>query len=177
MEVRPLREVALPAKGFAELRRSLRDEVGALAAVHGLHAAGFGVGEDLFRAFQRTADRPVRELPEEDLWDRLARFFAQKGWGTLRQRSLHPGIGILESQDWAESVPGTESQPSCAFTTGVLSNFLTLAAGGPVAVLEVTCTSRGDDACGFAFGSEVVVHELYGHLLEGVGLDDALARL
>ena len=50
-------------------------------------------------------------------------------------------------------MPGAESQPSCAFTTGVLSNFLTLAAGGPVAVLEVTCSSRGDDMCGFAFGS------------------------
>lgn len=177
MEVRPLREVALPAKGFAELRRSLRDEVGALAAVHGLHAAGFSAGEDLFHGFARTLDTAVRGVPEDELWERVARFFKQKGWGTLRHRSLHPGIGILESADWAEAVPGAESQPSCAFTTGVLSNFLTLAAGGPVAVLEVTCSSRGDDLCGFAFGSEAAVHELYGHLLEGASLDDALARL
>lgn len=177
MEVRPLREVALPSRGFTELRRSLRDEVGPLAAVHGLHAAGFGVGEDLFGAFVRSLDRPLREVPESELWDRLSRFFQQKGWGTLRHRPLHTGVGILESPDWAEAERGTESQPSCAFSTGVLSNFLTLAAGGPVAVLEVGCASRGDDVCSFAFGSETAIHELYGHLLEGVGLDDALARL
>ena len=50
-------------------------------------------------------------------------------------------------------------------------------AGGPVAVLEVTCRTRGDDACAFAFGSEGAVHELYGKLLEGADLDGALDAL
>ena len=59
----------------------------------------------------------------------------------------------------------------------LLSHFLTLAAGGPVAVLEVSCLSRNDDGCTFAFGSEDAVHRLHRHLVEGLSLDEALARL
>ena len=51
------------------------------------------------------------------------------------------------------------------------------AAGGPVAVLEVTCRTRGDDGCTFAFGSAATIHDLYGLLLEGQDLDSALASL
>jgi len=177
MEVRAPREVALPAQGFAHLRRSLRDEVGQLAAVHGLHAAGYAVGEDLYGAFVRTLDTTPSQVPEEVLWERLGRFFQQRGWGVLGHRAVHPGVGVLESADWAESDRDTEGQPSCAFSAGLLSSFLTQLAGGPVAVLEVGCATRGDDRCVFAFGSETAIHELYGHLLEGAGLDDALARL
>jgi hypothetical protein len=46
-----------------------------------------------------------------------------------------------------------------------------------VAVLEVDCRARGADRCCFAFGSEVAIHDLYGHLLDGSDLDDALAAL
>lgn len=177
MEARSTREVALPAQGLAHLRRSLRDEVGQLAAVHGLHAAGYGVGEALFSAFARTLDEPPAQIPEEALWERLSRFFQQRGWGVLRHRAVHSGVGVLESAEWAESDRDTESQPSCAFSAGLLSSFLSQLAGGPVAVLEVACATRGDDQCVFAFGSETAIHELYSHLLEGAGLDEALARL
>jgi len=177
MDARAAREVALPAKGLSRLRRSLREEMGPLAAVHGLHAAGYGAGEDMFDAFTLSLEAPPTELPEAALWERLSRFFQQKGWGTLRHHALHSGVGVLESVDWAEAERDTESQPSCAFTTGLLSSFLTLVAGGPVAVLEVGCASRGDSACRFAFGSESAIHQLYAHLLEGAELDDALARL
>lgn len=177
MEARSPREIALPAQGFARMRRSLRDEVGPLAAVHGLHAAGYAVAEELHQAFLRALGAPPGELSGDALWERLAKFFQQKGWGTLHHRDLHPGIGGLESADWAEAERDTEAQPSCAFSTGLLSGFLTLLAGGPVAVLEVGCVSRGDESCLFAFGSETAVHELHGHLLEGVDVEDALARL
>lgn len=177
MEARPPREVALPAQGFARLRHALRDEVGPLAAVHGLHAAGYGVGEAFFALFTRTLEADPGQVPEEELWGRLSRFFQQKGWGTLQHRAAHPGVGLLETFDWAEVERETETQPACAFTAGLLSSFLTGLAGGPVAVLEVACASRGDDGCVFAFGSETAIHELYGHLLEGAALDDALALL
>lgn len=177
MESRPVREVALPARGIVHLRRSLRDEVGQLAAVHALHAAGYAAGEALFQRFEAGLGGGAANLTRDALWDRMDRFFRDRGWGALKQNPLHPGVGALESGDWAEAEPGTETQPSCAFSTGMLSSFLTGLAGGPVAVLEVRCASRGDGVCSFAFGSEAVIHDLYGHLLEGASLSDALERL
>lgn len=177
MESRPAREVALPARGIVHLRKSLRDEVGQLAAVHCLHAAGYAAGEGLFERFQAGLDGDAARLPPGALWERMDRFFRERGWGGLTHQSLHPGVGTLESSDWAEAEPGTETQPSCAFSTGMLSSFLTGLAGGPVAVLEVKCASRGDGVCTFAFGSETAIHDLYGHLLEGASFSDALQRL
>jgi hypothetical protein len=177
MEGRPTREVALPARGLGELRRALRDEVGPLATVRGLHAAGFSAGDGLFQAFTRTLDGPAVEMAHDELWERVSRFFQQKGWGSLQHRQPHPGIGVLESPDWAEAEAGTENQPSCSFATGLLSGFLSQLAGGDVAVIEVGCASRGDRACTFAFGSEAAVHGLYGHLVEGAAFEAALEQL
>jgi hypothetical protein len=177
MQARPLREVALPALGLSKIRLALREEVGPVAAVHALHSAGFAAGAELFQEFQRTLQAELGELPEPVLWERLAAFFRQRGWGSLGHRRVHPGVGLLESPDWAEAVPHTEEQPQCAFSTGLLSNFLTLLAGSPVAVLEVRCRSRGDDACSLAFGSEATIQRLYERLLEGDTLDEALQQL
>ena len=177
MQARPVREIALPALGLTKLRLALREEVGPVAAVHALHSAGFASGGELFEQFRRGLEGPVQELSEDELWRRLSSFFQQRGWGGLAHRRVHPGVGLLESADWAEAVPGTEEQPQCAFSTGLLSNFLTLLAGSPVAVLEVRCRSRGDERCGLAFGSEATIQRLYERLLEGDGLDQALAGL
>ena len=175
MESSTPREVALPARGLTELRRSLREEVGPLASVQALHAAGYASGEDLYRGFLQSAPGEILTLGTDRFWRRLSRFFRQKGWGGLIHETAHPGVGLLKSEDWAEADGGTETQPSCAFTSGLLSHFLTLAAGGAVAVLEVDCVSRGDECCTFAFGSEATIQELYGQLLEGSSMDEALA--
>ena len=177
MEGRGPREVALPAQGLAQMRHALRDEVGPVAAIHALHAAGYAAGEGILELFQKSVGSPLGELPEEELWSRLSEFFGRRGWGGLRHRAPHPGVGILESPDWAESLPDSESQPACAFTTGLLSSFLTDMAGGPVAVLEVSCRSRGDELCRFAFGSEATIQSLYEKLVDGATLDEALERL
>ena len=172
------REVALPANGLALLRRSLQREAGPLPAIHALHAAGFGAGGALWEVIRRGPGREPTDLDEEGFWIRLAAALGRRGWGTLVHRAAHPGVGLLASTDWAEAAPnGDERQPSCTFTTGMLSALLTQAAGGPVAVLEVTCQTRGDDHCTFAFGSAATVHDLYGLLLEGQDLDGALAAL
>ena len=104
---------------------------------------------------------------------------ARRGWGTLRHEQAHDAVGLLHSRDWAEPPPDgpTGSDASCGFTTGFLSGLLSALAGGPVAVLEVSCRGRGDDACTFAFGSETAIHELYGHLLDGADMAAALAAL
>ncbi len=87
-------------------------------------------------------------------------------------------MGLLSSSDWAEaSVDEIDPDASCCFSTGFLSGLLSQLAGGPVAVLEVECRTRGEAACRFAFGSEGAIHDLYGHLIEGGDLDGALASL
>lgn len=172
----PTDEVALPAAALAELRRALRAEAGPLATVHALHAAGYGAGGPLFEVFSGTGDLDDRD--EEAFWGGLSDFLARRGWGTLAHSAPHPGIGLLSSGNWPEATPqAPERQPACAFGAGLLSSLLTHAAGGPVAVLEVGCRSRGDDRCTFAFGSEAAVHELYGLLLDGRDLDTALSEL
>lgn len=177
MESRPTREVALPARGLTEIRRSLREEVGALASVHALHAAGYAAGEELFRSFARGHEDDLHQMEGAAFWSALSRFFSSRGWGQLGHEQAHPGVGLLRSEDWAEAESDSENQPSCAFSAGLLSHFLTLAAGGPIAVLEVECVSGGSGCCTFAFGSEGAIHELYGHLLEGTSVGDALARV
>ena len=169
------REVAFPARALLHIRRALREETDPLATVHALHAAGYGCGEDIFGQFSRGA--VLTEVDHQSFWAGVSTFFQSRGWGRLTHSAPHPGIGVLESRDWAEAEGGEESQPSCAFTAGMLSNFLSMAAGGGVAVLETTCRARGDDSCSFAFGSEDAIHSLYGHLLDGRTVPEALEQL
>lgn len=170
------REVALPATALAALRRALREEAGPLATVHAMHAAGYDAGGPLFETFAGASD--VARRDESAFWRGLSDFLDRRGWGTLEHSAPHPGIGLLSSTDWAEvGSDASERQPACAFGAGLLSSLLSRAADGPVAVLEVACRSRGEGRCAFAFGSETTVHELYGLMLEGRDLDDALAEL
>lgn len=178
MESSELRDVAIPAVGLTTLRRSLQQDVGPLAAIHALHTAGFQTGEALWTALRRGPGREFSELDEAGFWTRLGTALGKRGWGTLTHRPAHPGVGLLASPDWAEAVGGAnEEQPSCTFSSGMLSALLTGAAGGPIAVLEVTCRARGDDRCTFAFGSSATVHDLYGFILDGQDLETALASL
>jgi hypothetical protein len=171
------REIALPAASFAALARALRAEGGALAAIHGLHAAGYGAGEAVYqRLFRGRGDRAA-EIPGPEFWRMLNRFLSTRGWGSLIHSSPHPGVGFLISPDWAEADGGEGTQPSCSFTVGLLAHVLTRVASAPVAVLEVTCRTAGQSACTFAFGSEATIHDLYGLLLEGKEVDRALAEL
>ena len=173
-----IRDVAIPAAGLVALRIALRQETGQLPAIHALHAAGFGTGEALWETLRRGPGRDLATLDETSFWPRLSAALGRRGWGTLSHRAAHPGVGLLESSDWAESqTDGAERQPSCTFSSGMLSALLSGIAGGPVAVLEVTCRTRGDARCTFAFGSAATVHDLYGLLLDGQDLDSALAAL
>lgn len=172
------REVAVPASALVELRQALRREAGPLATTHALHAAGFDAGTTMHGIFSAGAAAPLASLGEEAFWAALREFLARRGWGTLRHERVHPALGLMTSPDWAEANHEiAERQPSCAFTSGMLASILGKVAGGPIAVLEVQCRSKGDASCRFALGSETVVHELYGVLLEGIPLDEALEGL
>jgi len=172
------RDVAIPATGLIALRRQLEREAGSLAAIHALHAAGFSAGEALWESLRKGRAGELSELDQESFWERITSLLGRRGWGRLVHDAVHPGVGLLASADWAESI-GTrdEDQPSCTFSTGMLSGLLTGAAGGPIAVLEVSCRAQGDERCAFAFGSAATVHDLYGLLLDGRALPSALAAL
>lgn len=175
---RRVREMALPATALVTLRRSLRTEAGPLPTVHALHAAGYRAGESMARIFLEGLARPLDELTVPAFWERFRTFWSRRGWGSLVHDDVHPSIGLLRSDDWAEAgEERVETQPSCAFTSGMLASILGEAAEGPVAVLEVRCRARGDDECVFAFGSETRVHDLYGRLLEGDDLKGVLDAL
>lgn len=178
MESSELRDVAIPAVGLVTLRRALLKDLDPLQAIHSLHSAGFTSGEALWESLRRGLGSDPSELDEGGFWSRLAAAMARRGWGTLSHEAAHPGVGILSSPDWAEAT-GTagERQPSCTFSSGMLAALLTGAAGGPIAVLEVRCRTRGDDRCSFAFGSAATVHDLYGLILDGRDLESALDSL
>jgi hypothetical protein len=172
------RDLAIPAIGLVTLRRHLEREAGPLAAIHALHAAGYGTGEALWDALRKARSGDPTELDQEGFWERITSVLGRRGWGRLVHEPVHPGVGVLASADWAESLgAGDEAQPSCSFSTGMLSGLLSGAAGGPIAVLEVSCRAQGDERCTFAFGSAATVHDLYGLLLDGRPLQAALASL
>ncbi len=169
---------ALPAAALIHLHRALRKEVGPLEAVHALHDAGFATGDLLFRELQDRMGPNIPELHESRFWKELDAFFDAKGWGGLTHERVHPGLGMLRARDWGESDPESPgTQPSCAFSAGLLAHILGRIAGGALAVLEVACRSRGDGECHFLFGSEPAIHEVYGLLLDEGSLDAALGRL
>jgi predicted hydrocarbon binding protein len=173
------REVVVPVSIFTALRRELVRESGPLATIHSLRAAGYTAGEEAASAFPTSQNEDVGAVPESEFWSRITTFFNRRGWGTLSRDGSTEAVGILVSDDWVESaeVVDDDDGTSCSFTTGFLSGFLSRLAGGRVAVLEVTCRGLGDGRCTFAFGSETAIHELYGRLLEGLDLPQALASL
>jgi hypothetical protein len=172
-----IREVALPASTLSELAHALVAQAGALGSIHALHAAGYASGAHVHDGFKRAMKESAADTSEREFWGGLSRFLERRGWGTLSHDPRHPGVGLLTSTDWAEAEGRQESQPSCSFSVGLLSRLLSGVAGAPVAVLEVSCRSHGDPSCTFAFGSPATMHELYGQLIEGGGIDGALARL
>lgn len=175
---RPSRDPVVPAGTLTFLRRALRKEAGPLGTTHALHGAGYAAGEATLSSIcEEIGATDPSELEEDRFWSELSRFFDERGWGRFEHDRVHPGMAILSSDDWMEADPdGTESQPGCAFSCGVFAHVLSRVAGGPVAVLEVTCRSRGDERCTFLFGSEGAVHQAYGHLLDGASVEQALAR-
>ena len=172
------REIAVPVSVFAALRAELEKEAGTLPTVHALHHAGYTAGVAAAASFARDGGAPPQSLGVDAFWSKLADFFGRRGWGTLRHEPAHPAVGVLTSADWAEAA-GEEGGPeaSCHFSTGFLSGILSELAGAPVAVLEVGCRLRGQDECRFAFGSEGVIHQLYGRLVDGGDFEGALAAL
>ena len=177
IQTRP-RSMALPAGALRALHRAVRSEAGPLAAAHALQAGGYETAESFWDDLERALGREPDSLGEAAFFRMLSEFLQGRGWGSLKHSTPHAAVGLLASGDWAEAgEAGEETQPTCAFSAGLLAGLLSRAAGGPVAVLQVGCRSRGDGECAFAFGSEATIHDLYGLLLDGRSLAAALAEL
>jgi predicted hydrocarbon binding protein len=176
-------ELALPVASLAAIRDSLVAEVGADAAASALRAAGYAAGDALFTALtQPFGDAPddgsaLANLSASTFWLRLSQLFSTRGWGTLTQAQVHPGVGAFETSNWVEPVPETAARPSCFFTTGLLANLLGHAADSEIAVLEVECRSRGDERCRFLFGAPATLEALYGRLRSGEPVDQTIESL
>lgn len=172
------REVAIPASVFESLHSEVASEAGTLRTVRALHHAGYHAGSEAAASMNHEAGGDAFSLSQGGFWSSLSGFFSKRGWGTLNHDAPHPAIGILRTNDWAEARPEVNAdEATCSFTTGYLSGLLTQLAGAPVAVLEVSCRSRGEASCAFAFGSETAIHNLYGTLLEGADMASALEAL
>lgn len=172
------REIAVPVSVFADLRTELEKEAGTLQTVRALHLAGYRAGLAAAIALNKEAGGDAFRLSESGFWTHLSDYLAKRGWGSIAHRSVHPGVALLTSSDWAEATPDDiEADAACNFSAGFLSGVLSQLVGGPIAVFEVHCRSRGDASCDFAFGSETAIHDLYGQMLEGADLERALAAL
>ena len=173
-------EIAVPVSVFRVLMAELEKTAGTLPTVHALHQAGYQAGATAAPGLviKDEKDETMMEMEESAFWNKLTEFFQERGWGTLIHRSPSSAVGILCSSNWAEaSIDSNDPTASCFFSTGFFSGLLTELAGSPIAVLEIECRTRGEDACEFAFGSEGAIHRLYRRLLEGVDLDGALTAL
>lgn len=172
------REIAVPVSVFDTLRHELEEAAGTLQTVRALHHAGYQAGLQAAQSVNREAGGQALSLSSTGFWGHLSDFLSKRGWGTVNHRSPHAAVGILRTTDWAEAeTEETSPNAACNFSAGYLSGLFSQLAGGPVAVLEVSCRARGDDACDFAFGSETAIHDLYGRLLDGADFDSALAEL
>lgn len=172
------RDLTLPSTALAALWSTLHRKAGSPAATQALHAAGHESGTALYHSLDGSVPGSLAELDEGTFWDRVEEAFRRRGWGTLKHRRVHSGLGLLSTADWAEAEASNgHTHSGCAFTSGLLVGFLGRAAGQPLAVLEVGCRTRGDGECHFAFGSERAIQELYGLLLDGLDLDQALGHL
>ena len=171
------REVAIPVAVFEALRTEIEEDVGTLETVRALHHAGYRAGLVAGLAMNKAAGGDALNLSPASFWSHLSDYFSKRGWGSLEHRAAHPGVGVVSSSDWAESSSGKENDSGCGVSSGLLSGLLSQLVGEAVAVLEVRCQSRGDDSCDFAFGSETAIHDLYGKMLDGADLDQALQAL
>ncbi len=171
-----LPEISLPAASLHAMRRALESQLGPADAARALQHAGHAAG-DALHSLLAGGDDPS-ELPESEFWHRLNDLFAQRGWGRLHFEPEHPGIGSLESSDWAEADPAAaSSHPCCHFTAGLLANVLGRTAGQDVGVLEVECRSRGDLRCLFYFGGAEALQQVYAALQAGRSAESALSEL
>jgi len=180
------RLLALPHASLSTLRTALLRDVGP-ESVAVLQEAGYAGGEAVFTAFREwlqargdsgaagTAAEP-EDLEVEAFQHRVAEFFRETGWGTLRIGTLREAVATIDCEEWGESDASgdTLDQPGCHLSTGLFADFFGRIADQPLAVLEVECRSMGSPRCRFLLGNAEVMEHVYDELGRGAGYEEAL---
>lgn len=178
-------ELAIPVASLTALRHALADEVGDDAAARALQIAGVAAGHAFFDTLShvgsaggRTGDADPATWSEPVFWRLLADLFERRGWGRIRNGTAHAGVGAIDAFDWVEAQPDAGAlRPSCFFTAGLLANLLGRVVGDDVAVLEVSCRSRGDAHCRFLYGSPETLDVVFSRIRNGADVEETLATL
>lgn len=178
-------ELAIPVASLTALRSALADEVGDDAAARALQIAGVAAGRAFFdslvhagSAGGRNGESDPGTLAESTFWRLLADLFERRGWGRIRNGQAHEGVGTVDAFDWVEANPDTGAlRPSCFFTAGLLANLLGRVVSDDVAVLEVSCRSRGDEHCRFLYGCPETLDVVFSRMRSGIPVDEAIATL
>ncbi len=177
------RTLQLPAAFLPALHSALATERSVVETASLLREVGYATGPAVSAAFERWLAEHGRgaapgSFNAQEFWPALDEFFQETGWGSLRHVALHPGVGALDSPDWAEALPESgASQPSCHLSVGMLAEVLGRVASGAVAVLEVECRSRGDARCRHLFGGEAALRTVFEHASGGPSYTEGIARL
>lgn len=164
-------DFAIAPQSLHRLRRRLQT-AGPATAADILQDAGFATGEALFDAWRNhvAAEAGLDDAGRLDVrWfgPMLDELCVSQGWGSVALTPVGERALLLEAGNWAEAEPGTSEHPACHFTCGCFAAFLTAQADAPIAVLEVECRSRGDDACRFVAGSSATLATVYDLLAAG----------
>lgn len=169
----------------ASLASSLAGALSALDAQEGaqiLRDLGLALGEPLTDLLEQrvgeSSGSDMADVEQDEFWNGLARLFSELGWGQLTHETPRPGVGGLVAREWWESAgERSAAHPACHLTTGALAELLRRVAGHTVAVLEVECRTRGDDACRWVFGGEETLEQVFREMQDGASYGRALDAL
>lgn len=153
----------------AETLRRLSGSAESASGVEALRDAGHAGGAALYAAFAESVrgsgGGDPAEMSLEEFSSRASEFFAASGWGSVRLRSSHDALAVVEIEECWEAESGAGR--GCHVTTGVLAGFLTPLADYPVAVMEVECGSEGSASCRFLAGNAEMLDDAYQRLVAG----------
>ena len=150
-----------------ETLKRLRGSAESGAGADALRAAGHAGGAALYAVFaeqvRSNGGGDPAELTLDAFSEKANAFFSEAGWGSLRLRSSHDALAVIDIDDcWEASAGG-----GCDVTTGVLAGFLAPLADYPVAVMEIECSSEGSASCRFLAGNAEMMDDAYERLRAG----------
>jgi predicted hydrocarbon binding protein len=151
-----------------ETLKRLRGSAESNASADALRDAGYAGGSALYAAFAEQVragggTNPA-EMTLEEFSEKANSFFADAGWGSVRIRSSHDALAVIDIDDCWEAGAGGSG---CHIATGVLAGFLAPLADYPVAVMEIECGSEGSASCRFLAGNAEVMDDAYERLRAG----------
>jgi len=155
--------VAIPT--LRQLRAAILKSGDATDAVEALREAGYAGGESIHFAFERWLSETgnhaenAGDLPLSDFSSKASTFFRDAGWGDVQfSHDDDDSVAIVDIADcWEGSSEGSDEDPGCQLTTGMLAAFFGIIAGYPVAVLETECCHGESARCRFVMGNAEIM--------------------